>query len=70
MTDKTFYVTIEVTAQTSGSLQDDNEKNREEYRKRIIDYFYDVKRKNKMDYNFYIHRDNILAINDEKGRTL
>ena len=69
MTDKRFYVTIEVTAQLSGELEKNTEANRQEIQNRLRRWLYDPKRR-KLDYDCYIHNENIMSINDENGKEL
>lgn len=69
MTDKRFYVTIEVTAQLSAGLSKDTKENRDEIGRRIRQYFYNPKAR-KLDYDCHINGENMISINDEKGQTL
>ena len=68
MTDKKFYITIEVSAQMSGETAKDTEENRRKYRHKIMEFVNSMKRK--LDYNFYIHSDHVVCIYDEKGREI
>ena len=69
MKDMRFYVTIEVTAQLSGGLEKNTEANRQEIGRRLRNWFFDPKGR-KLDYDCYIHGENIMSINDEKGQAL
>jgi len=68
MTDRRFYITLEVTAQCSGGKEKDTPENRRMYRDKLMEFI--NTRKRKMDYSFYIHSDHVLSINDEKGKEL
>ena len=71
MTDKRFYVTIEVTAQMCGSMEKLTPDNKREVRGRIIDYIRgENQKRNHVNASCYLYRENILSINDEKGQTL
>lgn len=62
MTQKRFYVTIEVTAQMSGDTKPSD------LRGRIIDYIHNEnQKKNHVNSSCYLHREWIMSINDEKG---
>lgn len=65
MTDKRFYVTIEVTAQMRSDAKPDD------LRGRIMDYIHNVnQKKNHVNSSCYLHRECVLSINDEKGNEI
>lgn len=65
-----FYITIEVTAQLCGSMGMTPDDKRE-IRGRIIDYIHGENQKcNHACATCYIHGENVLSINDEKGNVL
>lgn len=62
MTDKKFYVTIEVTAQMCGTEKP------QELRGRIIDYIHNEnQKKNHVNSWCYLHGEHVMSIYDEKG---
>lgn len=66
MAEKRFYVTIEVTATTNGADLD-----KHELRRRIIQYIHNENQKQNNPYgSCYLHSENIVSINDEKGKEL
>lgn len=67
MTNKRFYIALEVPVQISGDLEKDTEENRKIYWNKLMDFANTMQRK--LDYSFYIHGEHVLTINDEKGRT-
>lgn len=68
MTNKKFFITLEVPVQISGKLEKDTEENRKIYWRKLMDYINSMKKK--LDYDFYINSDFVLSINDEKGRAI
>ena len=65
MTDKKFYVTIEVTAQMRGEMDS------RELRGRILDYIHNEnQKKNHVNSNCYLHGENVMCIYNEKGEAL
>ena len=68
MTDKRFFITLEVTAQCDGSLVKDTTENRHTYWSRLMEFI--NSRKRTLDYIFYIHSDHVLSIYDEKGNEI
>lgn len=68
MTDKRFFITIEVNAQCDGSMVNDTKENRHKYWSKVMEFI--NSRKRTLDYNFYIHSDHVLSIYDEKGNEI
>ena len=65
MKEKRFYVTIEVTAQMHGDMD------RYELRGRIMDYIHNENmKKNHVNSNCYLHREDVMSIYNEKGEEL
>lgn len=68
MTDKKFYITLEVTAQCDESMVNYTKENRHNYWSILMEFI--NSRKRTLDYNFYIHSDHVLSIYDEKGNEI
>ena len=68
MTDKRFFITLEVTAQCDGSLVKDTKENRHTYWSKLMEFI--NSRKRTLDYNFYIHSDHVLSKKKKKGNEI
>ena len=65
MTDKKFYVTIEVKAQVCGTEKP------QELRGRILDYIHNENlKKNHVNSWCYLHGERVMSVYDEKGKKL
>ena len=68
MTDRHYYVTVEVTVQLCGSMEKKTPENLNKIRGKICDRIYNGNRK--LDYSCYIHGENIMSVIDEKGNEI
>ena len=68
MTDRHYYVTVEVTVQLSGGMEKNTPENRKKISGNICDRIYNDNRK--MNYSCHIYGKNILSIIDEKGNEI
>ena len=68
MTDKHYYVTIELTVQLSGDMEKKTPENIRKIRGKICDRIFNGNRK--LDYSCHIHGEHIMSVIDEKGNEI
>jgi len=68
MTDKHYYVTMEVTVQLDCNMAKNTPENKRKIRGKICDEIFN--RGGKLDYSCYVHGRNIMSVIDEKGNEI